>query len=239
MTTSEKCELALPPANAMSAADSNVAHRHSTRCVERSCCFGSTGGAVGWEQTQCRVTAGVPQHDSAVPQQPPQRSASGEFTRAVHGPAQPNNGAAPTPMISASVSMVLVREGCMGSSSSRNLAVLEYYSLSHLSTRRQARQVRPMPIRLIKRSVRTNGSVRHQAEDAGADVQDCTLRAESPREADQHVKRDSSMQRSRAVLHPRRSIAATRDEGWIAVTIAIAEGDDNVTTSWRSWRLFS
>ncbi len=65
------------------------------------------------------------------------------------------------------------------------------------------------------------------------------LGAESPREADQHVKRDSSMQRSRAVLHPRRSIAASCDEGWIAVTIAIAEGDDNVTTSWRSWRLFS
>lgn len=53
------------------------------------------------------------------------------------------------------------------------------------------------------------------------------------------MKRDSSMQRSRAVLHPRRSIAATRDEGWIAETIAIAEGEDNVTTSWRSWRLFS
>lgn len=107
---SEKCELALLPANAMSAVDSNATHRHSTRCVERSCCVGSTGGAVGWEQTQFRVTVGVPQHDvSVVPQQPPQRSTSGEFTRAVHGLAQPENGAVPAPIISASVSTVLVR----------------------------------------------------------------------------------------------------------------------------------
>ena len=219
----------------MSVVDSNARHRHSTRCVERPCCVGSTGGADGWEQTQGRVTAGCPQHDvSVVPQQPPQRSTPGESTRAVHGLAQPDNGATPAPMISASVSMVLVREGGMASSSSRSLAVLEYYSLSHLSTQRQARQVQ---FALIKRSARANGSVRRPAEDAGA--QGCTLRAVAPREADQHVKRDSSMQRSRAVLHPRRSIAATRDEGWIAVTIAIAEGDDNVTTSWRSWRLSS
>lgn len=239
MTTSEKCELALLPANAESAVDSIATHRHSTRCVERSCCVGSTGGEVGWAQTQCRVTAGCPQHDvSVVPQQPPQRSTPGESTRAVHGLAQPVSGAAPAPMISASVSMVLVREGCMASSSSR---VLQFSNtIVYLIFRPNGRPVKSARCQfaLIKRSARTNGSVRRPEEDAWGCARLHSARS-TPREPDQHVKRDSSIQRSRAVLHRRRTIAANRDAGCIAVTIAIVESDDNATTSWRSWRLSS